>query len=60
MEGIAYTFEQLAHDRYLGLVLQPGKAGAFTARGPRSHRAGHRYRGGAGTMKHCVPPIPST
>lgn len=31
VEGIAYTFEQLAHDRYLGLVLQPGKASAFTA-----------------------------
>ncbi|HKV21419.1 MAG TPA: TetR/AcrR family transcriptional regulator [Mycobacterium sp.] len=31
VEGIAYTFEQLPHDRYLGLVLQPGKASAFTA-----------------------------
>ena len=31
VEGIAYTFEQLPHDRYLNLVLQPGKASAFTA-----------------------------
>lgn len=31
MQGIAYTFEQIAHDNYLGLVLQPGKASAFTA-----------------------------
>ncbi|OHV06336.1 TetR/AcrR family transcriptional regulator [Mycobacterium talmoniae] len=31
VEGIAYTFEQLAHDKYLGLVFQPGKASAFTA-----------------------------
>ncbi len=31
IEGIAYTLEQLAHDRYLGLVMQPGKASAFTA-----------------------------
>ncbi|MEN4475086.1 TetR/AcrR family transcriptional regulator [Mycolicibacterium cosmeticum] len=31
VEGIAYTVEQLPHDRYLGLVLQPGKASAFTA-----------------------------
>lgn len=31
VEGIAYTIEQLPHDRYLGLVLQPGKASAFTA-----------------------------
>lgn len=31
MEGIAYTFEQLAHDKYLSLVFQPGKASAFTA-----------------------------
>ncbi|ANR93895.1 MULTISPECIES: TetR/AcrR family transcriptional regulator [Mycobacterium avium complex (MAC)] len=31
VEGIAYTFEQLAHDRYLSLVFQPGKASAFTA-----------------------------
>lgn len=31
VEGIAYTFEQLARDKYLGLVFQPGKASAFTA-----------------------------
>ena len=31
VEGIAYTFEQLAHDRYLSLVMQPGKASAFAA-----------------------------
>jgi AcrR family transcriptional regulator len=31
VEGIAYTIEQLPHDRYLGLVLQPGKASALTA-----------------------------
>jgi len=31
VEGIAYTFEQLAQDRYLSLVFQPGKASAFTA-----------------------------
>lgn len=31
VEGIAYTFEQLAHNRYLSLVMQPGKASAFTA-----------------------------
>jgi AcrR family transcriptional regulator len=31
VEGIAYTFEQIAHDKYLSLVLQPGKASAFTA-----------------------------
>lgn len=31
VEGIAYTVEQLASDRYLGLVMQPGKASAFTA-----------------------------
>ena len=31
VEGIAYTFEQLGNDRYLSLVLQPGKASAFTA-----------------------------
>jgi AcrR family transcriptional regulator len=31
VEGLAYTLEQLPHDRYLGLVLQPGKASAFTA-----------------------------
>ncbi|MBI5737132.1 TetR/AcrR family transcriptional regulator [Mycobacterium adipatum] len=31
VEGLAYTLEQLPHDRYLSLVLQPGKASAFTA-----------------------------
>lgn len=31
VEGIAYTVEQLPHDGYLSLVLQPGKASAFTA-----------------------------
>ncbi len=31
VEGIAYTFEQLSHDKYLSLVFQPGKASAFTA-----------------------------
>ena len=31
VEGIAYTFEQLTHDKYLSLVFQPGKASAFTA-----------------------------
>jgi AcrR family transcriptional regulator len=31
VEGIAYTFEQIAHDRYLSLIFQPGKASAFTA-----------------------------
>ena len=31
VESIAYTFEQLAHDKYLSLVFQPGKASAFTA-----------------------------
>lgn len=31
VEGLAYTFEQLPHDKYLSLVLQPGKASAFTA-----------------------------
>jgi AcrR family transcriptional regulator len=31
VEGIAYTIEQLPHDRFLGLVMQPGKASAFTA-----------------------------
>ena len=30
VEGIAYTVEQIAHDKYLSLVLQPGKASAFT------------------------------
>ncbi|MDH6245686.1 TetR/AcrR family transcriptional regulator [Mycobacterium sp. OTB74] len=31
VEGIAYTYEQLATDRYLNLVFQPGKASVFTA-----------------------------
>ena len=31
IEGIAYTLEHLPHDRYLGLVMQPGKASAFAA-----------------------------
>lgn len=31
VEGIAYTFEQMARDKYLSLVFQPGKASAFTA-----------------------------
>ena len=31
VEGIAYTTEQIPHDRYLSLVVQPGKASAFTA-----------------------------
>jgi AcrR family transcriptional regulator len=31
VEGIAYTLEQLPNDRYLGMVMQPGKASAFTA-----------------------------
>lgn len=30
VEGIAYTLEQIAHDSYLNLVLQPGKASALT------------------------------
>ncbi|RDH79648.1 TetR/AcrR family transcriptional regulator [Mycolicibacterium moriokaense] len=30
VEGIAYTFEQIPHDRYIGLVLQPGKTSSFT------------------------------
>ncbi|MGU3499259.1 TetR/AcrR family transcriptional regulator [Mycobacterium sp. C31M] len=29
VEGIAYTLERLPHDRYLGLVMQPGRASAF-------------------------------
>ncbi len=29
VEGIAYTLEQLPHDRYLGLVMHPGRASAF-------------------------------
>ncbi len=31
VEGIAYTREQLSHDRYLRLVVEPGNASAFTA-----------------------------
>jgi AcrR family transcriptional regulator len=31
VEGIAYTLEQLPQDKYLGMVMQPGKASAFTA-----------------------------
>lgn len=31
VEGIAYTLEQLPNDKYLGMVMQPGKASAFTA-----------------------------
>lgn len=31
VEGIAYTLEQIPHDKYLRLVLHPGKASAFTA-----------------------------
>jgi AcrR family transcriptional regulator len=31
VEGIAYTCEQIAHDKYLSLVLEPGKASALTA-----------------------------
>jgi AcrR family transcriptional regulator len=31
VEGIAYTFEQIACDRYLSLLFQPGKTNAFTA-----------------------------
>lgn len=31
VEGIAYTYEQIAHDKYLGLVVQPGRASALTA-----------------------------
>ncbi|WP_068180669.1 TetR/AcrR family transcriptional regulator [Mycobacterium sp. UM_CSW] len=31
VEGIAYTYEQIAHDKYLSLVVQPGKASALTA-----------------------------
>lgn len=31
VEGIAYTLERLPHDRYLGLVMQPGRASAFAA-----------------------------
>lgn len=31
VEGIAYTLERLPHDKYLGMVMQPGKASPFTA-----------------------------
>ncbi|WP_280256423.1 TetR/AcrR family transcriptional regulator, partial [Nocardia wallacei] len=31
VEGIAYTLERLPQDRYLGLLLAPGRAGAFSA-----------------------------
>lgn len=31
VDGIAYTYEQIAHDKYLSLVMQPGKASALTA-----------------------------
>ncbi|MDR3665092.1 MAG: TetR/AcrR family transcriptional regulator [Mycobacterium sp.] len=31
VEGIAYTLEQLPQDRYLNLVLQPGKGSAYAA-----------------------------
>jgi AcrR family transcriptional regulator len=31
IEGIAYTLEQLPGDRYLGLVMEPGRASAFAA-----------------------------
>lgn len=31
VEGIAYTLEQLPGDRYLGLVMEPGRASAFAA-----------------------------
>jgi AcrR family transcriptional regulator len=31
VEGIAYTLEQLPNDRYLGLLVQPGRASAFAA-----------------------------
>ena len=31
VEGIAYTVEQIPRDRYLSLVMTPGKASAFTA-----------------------------
>ncbi|MGV9838046.1 TetR/AcrR family transcriptional regulator [Nocardia niigatensis] len=30
VEGIAYTLEALSTDRYLGLLLTPGRAGAFS------------------------------
>jgi AcrR family transcriptional regulator len=31
VEGIAYTLERLPHDRYLSLVVQPGRTSAFAA-----------------------------
>ncbi len=31
VEGIAYTYEQIGHDKYLSLVVQPGKASALAA-----------------------------
>lgn len=31
VEGIAYTLEQLPKDRYLALVMEPGRASAFAA-----------------------------
>jgi AcrR family transcriptional regulator len=31
VEGIAHTLERLPHERYLGLLLTPGKASAFSA-----------------------------
>lgn len=31
IEGIAYTLEQLPNDRYLSLVMHPGRASAFAA-----------------------------
>lgn len=31
VEGIAYTLERLPEDRYLGLVMEPGRASAFAA-----------------------------
>lgn len=29
VEGVAYTYEELGTDKYLGLLFQPGRAGAF-------------------------------
>lgn len=31
VEGVAYTYEQLGHDKYLSLLFQPGKTTTFTA-----------------------------
>ncbi|WP_024802677.1 TetR/AcrR family transcriptional regulator [Nocardia sp. BMG51109] len=31
VESIAYTLERLPHEKYLGLLLTPGRAGAFSA-----------------------------